>query len=385
MTTEKTKILILLILLPLTCFYFLKINRPANSSLEEFNLSIIPEYERSLEEITLTIPEKTASYQETLLLLNAGYANLLLNIPNYTKISIFTHTVNKEILAEFISTLGITNEITYYFSDNSNLEMWAQDCFEPVNNGFSDYLLLPKTTTLSTAFTRIYKRNMPFKNSEKSLTAPFFFEGGNILAAKSSLGSFIFIDFDSIKKTQDLYKLNKQTLFNFQIKNLVKRTFPASKIIVLGDKRRIDNFIHLDQSVLFLKDNVVVINSINDAPSSEAATQHILYKKQLERLGFETKTLPISLKDVENSMSPLNAIVYKNSLTKENTVIFPVYPGEIKTLVKEKKFLKKEDLRGNALEAFVLFSELGYVPVPVFDDTLYKRGGSLHCISNVTR
>ncbi len=386
MITNKIKLIIFLLLFCLfLLFLFLNTNKPFYNSLESLHLSIIPDYQRTLSELTLTIPKKTSLEKETLDLLNNNYANLLLNLPSYTKIDIFTHKENQDILEKFTAKLEIPNEINYHFSVDDYLEIWAQDYFEAVNNGSSRYLLLPTTTNKLPSFNRIEQRNSSFKSLENSLTAPFFFEGGNILSAKNSVGDFIFIDFEIIKKTQDLYRLKNKYLFDFQVKKLIQKTFPDYKIVVLGDKRRRENFIHLDQSILFLENNLVVINSIVDAPKSEATSQHKLYKKQLEALGFKTILLPISIKDVESSISSLNAITFRNSLTNKNSVIFPVYPNELKDLSLKKSSFKKDDLQGNALYAFKLFSELNYLPIPVLDDTLFKKNGSLHCISNVTR
>ena len=113
--------------------------------------------------------------------------------------------------------------------------------------------------------------------------------------------------------------------------------------------------------------------------------QHKLYKKQLTSLGFKVKTLPISSIGIESSTSSLNAIVFKDSETQEKKVIFPVYPGQLNGEDEKKSPLLKDDLKGEALLAFDLFLELGYLPIPVFDGSTFKQKGSLHCISNVLR
>ncbi|MBT3355951.1 hypothetical protein HN784_00480 [bacterium] len=350
------------------------------------NLSITPEYQRTLQEMVLTIPQRLTSEKETLTLLNNSYRNLLLALPDYTHLVIFTHQANKELLFKFLKSLPIKNRVTYHFSNSTSLELWAQDYFEPaIQDNSTQLLLLPLTTKKVPSFNRMRKRNSVVKTLDNHLTVPFFFEGGNIMAAENELGHFVFIDFETIKKTRDLYKTFGKNLSISQVGNLIQGFFLDLKVVVLGDTTREGNFVHLDQSVLFLDNNTVVVYSVNDKPQSKASLQHKLYKKQLTSLGFKVKTLPISSIGIESSTSSLNAIVFKDSETQEKKVIFPVYPGQLNGEDEKKSPLLKDDLKGEALLAFDLFLELGYLPIPVFDGSTFKQKGSLHCISNVLR
>lgn len=351
-------------------------------------VNITPDHAKTLAEIVITIPYQPMDERDVLVLLENHYQNLLLAIPSYSKLDIFTHKNNFEAVEKFLKHLNLKNEREYHLSENKNLELWAQDYFEPVikmdNGGKTDHLLMPKKNDKHPAFQRIANRNAALEKFRNNLNATFFFEGGNLTATTKNNESFVFTDFETIKKTLDSYLLTGHDLAESTIKKLLKKTFPTAKVAVLGDIDRSDNFIHLDQSVLFLEQGTVIVHSLEETSETKAAKQHSLYKTQLEDLGFKVKTLAITQVEIENSISYLNAIPFKDKESGKNKVIFPIYQDDLRD-VNKKSSLTRNDLQNTGLVAFELFESVGYEPIPVLEDSNYKQNGSIHCITNVLK
>ncbi|GEM_PF-1225102 len=384
---KNKKLIIALVIILFLVFFIFKNTFFDKMPLLSTTIEITPDYQKNLSELALTIPQSNISETETLKLLESHYRDLLLALPSYTSLTIFTPENNSLFLEHFFNTMKLPNKRHYIYSKNIDFELWAQDYFEPITKVDSlvktDLLLLPLAKTKSKNFRRTTQRNLSLLPYKETLTAPFFFEGGNITAAKKDFLNYIFIDFETIQKTRTLYNELGQNISKLKAKSIIKNFFPSSDVIFLGNKSRKENFIHLDQSVLFLDNNVAIINLIADEPTSKASIQHLLYKKQLEKLGFTVKQLVISQKDIKTSKSYLNAIPFKDKLTGQNKIIFPIYTEGLKRIDKKESPLSREDLQGNALKAFDLFLSLGYKPFPVVDLANTKQGGSLHCITNV--
>lgn len=349
-------------------------------------VNITPDHAKTLAEIVITIPYQPMDEKDVLVLLENHYQSLLLAIPSYSKLDIFTHKNNFEAVEKFLKQLNLKNEREYHLSENKNLELWAQDYFEPVtiveNEKESDRLLMPKKNDKHPAFQRIANRNAALEKFKSNLYATFFFEGGNLTATTKNGESFVFTDFETIKKTLDSYLLTGHDLAEGTIRKLLKKTFPTAKVTVLGDVDRENNFIHLDQSVLFLEQGTVIVHSLKNDSETKAAKQHSLYKTQLEDLGFNVKTLAITQAEIENSVSYLNAIPFKDKETGKNKLIFPIYQNDLRDIDK-KSSLTRNDLQNTGLIAFELFESAGYEPIPVLEESNYKQNGSIHCITNV--
>lgn len=110
--------------------------------------------------------------------------------------------------------------------------------------------------------------------------------------------------------------------------------------------------------------------------------QQEVIDSQLRDIGFKTKTISLSIEDVFNGYTPLNAKVYTNRDSKRKIVVFPVHERHISVPIDQLSDdgIDPAYLLGSAREFYLACESAGVTPKPILDFTSKKAGGSTHCM-----
>lgn len=362
-------------------------------SQQKNNLRLVPEFEKTAEQVLLTIPsqEITPAFTNSL---KKTYPQLLENFPSYTQFEIIIDAKTKNEFEKIVPSQELKNRIIYRQISGENLETeaWAQDYLEPAFQDGSQVFIIPKILPINqkeefeqnplTRFETRRKTIIEAFGEEKTKTAPLFFEGGNFQTARNSSGDpLIFVDYDNILDSLE----NKKRPSARDLRKIAKSAsefFGGTEVAIIGNQSRKNNFIHLDQSVLFLWNNVALVNKIAGFPKSSAARQHKTYKKQLEHLGFHVFQIKTTPGDLKNSRSSLNAIAFFDRQENKKKVIYPVFENEAKNSSEK---LSKENLRGKALQVYETLEKMDILPIPLPEQVLFQNNAGFHCVVNVLR
>jgi len=360
-----------------------------SSSKKTPTLHFIPEHKRTAEKILLTIPSQENNEHFRTLVKNV-YEALLISFPSYSTFEITVSESNLLTIKKIISKNNLQNRTTYHITEDEkvSIEAWAQDYFEPaLSSNKTNIFLLPTTKSekqpsrASGNFSqRSFARNESLSKTVTNLAikeVDFFFEGGNVIVAENqSQQLLILVDYTSVTDSFSKNTLSKAA-------DALSKGFGETKIGIIGNTQRINNFIHLDQSVLLLPNGIVFVNKITGFPKSSAARQHKTYTKQLKQLGFKVITIDTTNDDVEKSRSSLNAIPFFDKQENKEKVIFPVFENELKN--KDLKDLSKSNLSGKALQMYEELEKLDTQPIPLLDQNLFQNNAGYHCLVNVLR
>ncbi len=421
---SKMKLAVLIFSVMIICFVFYRhylqicwgSNLPSIGSVVEEKLSlseIIPEYNRSLGKIVISLSKKYNSLKL--------HHEILRNLPEYTEIFLLTPSsqldqIQKEAqhlpygnrlnLIPYESSQMTVAETSFYllFPEKEKLQsgdtkskysqlgsIWTQDLFEVIQSPTGNPIILVSDVhkyyySSKGKYTQTYRDNS-YISSLSSVgidvqLVPLAFMGGNILVDEFEGEKVIFCGGDVFKKTRTVWKaFYDSNISDSQIKKLIKKIFNANSVVVFSsDSIQPRLMFHLDQAMLFLPDGNVCIARIvksnikNKSDMDEIRDVEIFLTKvreKLQKIGYQILDIEMSEQNLLHFQHYINAIPYTDAVTGNKKILMPVFLSNQPDL--DRKLI---DDNINTLEA------AGYQVIQVPTEVNEINGG-IHCMVNV--
>jgi len=348
-------------------------------------MEVTPEYARTLARVLIAIPEQDE---------NAGvvdprfaralHHDFLVSVPKYTEVGIIARAQDRDTILGWKHLFDSHDDIHLHFvrEGGHEVDLWTQDLGEYVENESRPSFLvsmLPHAkmkTARAIALSRERVARTVF-DIDAVVSANFVFEAGNLLFDETDTGPRVLVGEDVVSRSIASARFGGKTLRELQVADLISQQFGGAEVVVLRGEQG-GGLIHIDQAFVLLRGGKVILNSIVSGRSTERALLDG-YRKQLEWIGYDVVALETSVEDVRSFRASTNALPFTHLRTGEDSVLFPVFPGEVEPGAPAK--LRREHLRGKAAAAYRVFEEAGYDPIPI-RDLAHVAGGNTHCIVN---
>lgn len=361
--------------------------------LADLRIQVRPEYERGLKRVYLSVPDEVHASKTPRVaphrhvqFVEQAYAELIAALPRYTTIDLAISDRHQSAIVDGLRTVAGARQMNVQVVDrlHADLDMWAQDLGEPISVDGRDLFLVPMLIDpkvgyngdISQSRQRVARRVF----DDRVVDADFVFEGGNLAFDRVGDRSRVFIGFNDVRLTIENYKRRGRSLDVEGVAELVSRDFGGAEVVVMGRQLQSRFLFHLDQAFILLGDDVAVVNRILGPPSPEQR-QLEATRSRLTALGYRTMAIDHTQADVEGYRVSTNAVPFVDAETGQKTIIFPVFPGELKG-APPRGPLSGEHLAGKALAAYRVYEAAGYLPIPV-RDLSHVVGGNTHCMANV--
>jgi len=383
----------------------------------QYFYEIIPEYDRAMEKIVISLPTKNSSVPALSL---DSHFRVLQYIPDYTQIMIILPESRIQEVRTKLTKNSIQNKIILHpfkirtlknghmyliFAENDKLvdsgpmgnisipkgTVWAQDLFEPAKLSNGKSLLL-----VSDAYKMFYSDegdnkkeavnvqadnlflNRLFSENIESMRTPFVFMGGNILVDQLNGIKIAFCGGDVLKDTQIVWQAYYEKLLKKEkFIEMVKKYLSVDKVYILGEKMPQPSYMfHLDQAMILLPDGAAGITNIIGKGSKRKDIDEINnflseVKSLLKKLGYKLIEIDTSINGVLNHQFYINSIPYKDKTTGQKMLLMPV--SIQKPTADEKNLINKN---------ISAFKSLGYDVVTIPSESTDFNGG-IHCLINV--
>ena len=380
------------------------------------NCRVVPEYERSLERVavSLSIGDDTLALHNDILERLPEYTEVLLLTPDILVERIDNELKNKPYsdrvrIVEF-ATIKIkdgrfflvrpekdqlvqVDTVDSFRARYSGTE-WAQDLFEVmrgprgqtvlhISEVYKYYSSVEPKTNSSVVADNGYLKEVSIAGTEV-VRGPLVFQGGNILYGEVHGRKVVFCGGDVINKTRMVWHgLIGEEMTDARIVELIRRIHGADEVVVAaidaGDRLQPELMYHLDQAMIPLDGGVVGVSRIVGNPSVEDAADRGegLVKRYLEKLraslsssGFKLVDVDMSVENLLRYQNYVNAIPYVDARTLQKTLLMPVFSEQGDW---EKEIAKKN---------IETFESLGYRVITVATEADKGKGG-IHCLVNV--
>lgn len=387
---------------------------------EEGEIKAIPEYRRNLKEVFIigstdlfnvrSVDSRNANGAEI------NYSALFNAMPEYTKIVVAVEKREAKEVEAILRSLGIkqTLEIRVVPNGFVNLDYWAQDYFEPIQQDGKSVILVPKyyPAQKNIAHTRRSAMVKEAFGVGAVKNAGFYFQGGDICFDEVKGVTTMFIGNGTVGENVRLYNesFGERPISQPQMVKRIKKGVGGLPIMVMGEYPSSSRFFHLDDSFVILDGQRVVIHEVDmrteiDIPdlqntiepryfkthkmqgSFENEAENVAedlkyYERQFNKLGYNISKVSISKTDSLALRTSMNAVPFVDAETGQKKIIFPVYRREIVRQHDFTKVVPYSALGGKAKTAYGVFKDLGYEPSPVENFT-YTKNGQDHCLVNV--
>lgn len=375
--------------------------------------SVIPEYERGLKHVLLSIESRGGHLD--------AYKGLLTTFPSRTRVSVILPECHLDrVRARFESfsprcsidwvpfsqdaASGAARAYLIFpekdkFVDSGPVDdiqgfqgsAWAQDLFESAmdKNG-KPLLLIPE----------VYKwffcadASEPYKVKSDNLfleslaskgfnlqKVPLTFRGGNVLVDRFQGRSVAFCGGDMVRLTQTVWRATRDRVpAAVEVKDMLKQALGVDDCVIVGDKSvQPEHLFHLDQAMVFLGNGLAAVTRIveeqNPSPSnggiSEVRSFLIELRNILLEKGYQIVDLETPARDILKRRYPANGIPYTDPETRERIFLMPVY-----SYPRSSSSMKYVNKNRSALE------ENGYRVVLV-STTADRNYGGIHCLAHV--
>lgn len=359
----------------------------------ELRVEVRPEFERALERVYFSIPDDYSGRDVAtpaepgmrLGLIQHAFSELIGALPAYTRIDIAVSSEARRLPAALLGDAAGPRPMRLHVIDgpDASLDMWAQDIGERIVVNGEDRFLVPMNMAQDTAYNGELSRSRDQVAQNvfggAVIEADFVFEGGNLAFDRTPAGLRVFIGYNDVWLTIENYKRLGRTLDVEDVAAIVSSDFGGADVIVVGREQQSPLLFHLDQAFILLGNKVAVVNALVGAESREQA-QLMATRAQLESLGYRTIAIDHTQEQIERYQMSTNAVPFVDRSTGQKTIIFPVFPGEVKTTTAER--LTEADLQGKGRAAYRAYEAAGYRPIPI-RDYAHVVGGNTHCIANV--
>lgn len=402
----------------ITIFALLQ-NKNQNQSRSQYSYEIIPEYDRVMGKIVISLPTKNTLVPALSL---DSHFEVLQYIPDYTQIMMILPESRVEEIRARLVKYPIQNKITLHpfktrtlkkghmyliFAENDKLvnsgrmeniiipkgTVWAQDLFEPakLSNG-KNLLLMPdaykmfyseegdtKEETVDVQPDNLFIKRL-FSETIDGMRTPLVFMGGNILVDQLNGTRIAFCGGDVLKDTQIVWRAYYEKLLKKEkFIKMIKKYLNVDKVYILGVKTPQPSYMfHLDQTMILLPDGIAGVTNIigNGSGQNTKDINEIMFflsevKSLLKKIGYKLIEINTSIDGVLNHQFYINSIPYKDKMTGQRMLLMPV-PNK-------KPTADEKALIGKNISAF---KSVGYDVLTVPSESTEFNGG-IHCLINV--
>ena len=390
-----------------------------NRSSSQYSYEIIPEYDRVMGKIVISLPTKNSLVSA--LSLDSHFA-IFDYIPDYTQIMMLLPGSRVEEIKTWFEKYPVTNKITFHpfetrilkkgnmyliFAENDKLvssgpmehivipkgTVWAQDLFEPakLSNG-KNLLLMPdaykmfysdESESMEEAVDvqpdNLFLKKLSSENID-GMRTPLVFMGGNILVDQLNGIKIAFCGGDVLKDTQIVWRAYfEEYLEKDKFLKMTKKYLNVDKVYILGEKAVQPSYMfHLDQAMILLPDGIAGVTNIigNGAGQNiKGINEMIVFlseaKSLLKKIGYKLIEIDTSIDSVLNHRFYINSIPFKDKMTGRKMLLMPVS--------NQKPTPEEMALIGKNISAF---EAVGYDVVTVPSESTEFNGG-IHCLINV--
>lgn len=371
--------------------------------------SILPEYERRLDKVVLSLAVSTDSL--------SLHRSIIESMPDYTEVLILTPHKNVKEIGNNLRAMEQSGNVRLIPFDSRKLKntnayvlssrehrlktvnkpmsmpsgsIWAQDLFEVVRgeNGKSS-ILTPYLHKWFIRPGRPGERKLISDNSyigellSPGLTVeslPLVFKGGNVLVDEFKGRRIAFCGGDVLRETQMVYKsaLGRH-ISGKEIISKMKRYLNVDQVIVIGASLpQPHKLFHLDQAMVLLPGGTAGVTRIIDGVMHKNDTD--IYsinifldelRAKLRELGYRIVDMDATVADALDYRYYVNGVPYVNSTTGKREFLLPTFDSSEVGINRE---IYKNNV--SALE------RLGYRVIPVHTHANEHHGG-IHCMLNV--
>lgn len=354
------------------------------SDVRDAQIDVVPEYDRTLERVLISFPDAESIHwggrsvglaPSNVDFVHAAFRELLLAIPDYTEVSIVFRDRDRAAILKWDQLFETHSNIHLHImrSAADELDLWSQDFGEFIRlRGEGRFLVsdIPHSSMGASHLMAKARRRIAVSifGEAKVVTAPFIFEGGNLLFDRVDGLLRVFVGENDIRYSSDSLARQGFSMNARSVAQMISKQFGGAEVIVLRG-RQTEQLRHIDQAMVLLRGGVAVLTTINDGTQEARLLEG--YGEQLASLGYRILELPHSATDIEQSWMSTNAVPFRHRDSGEDTVIFPVFPGEVRDGAPS--ILRETDLIGKAAASYDTFREAGYHP-PACARFLARRG-----------
>ncbi len=381
---------------------------PAISSLDH-SFHIVPEYERRLETVVLSLETSTKDL--------SLHEDILMSLPEYSEVLMLLPEKRAQDIGRQLEALGLRQKVRLMpfssrvvgkedayrlYTRNSELRklrkrrlmprgsVWAQDLFEVGRDeDGASAILAPfihkwfvkpgaqwgqRLESDNVFVEKLASGDIEFKK------LPLVFKGGNVLVDELGGQSIAFAGGDVIRDTQLVLEatLGKK-VSSAEVVEGLRLYLNVDRVVFIGrHMSQPVKMFHLDQAMVLLPGGVACVTRIVDYEMARASRKvdevHMLLgelRAELRALGYTIVDIAATVEDVENYRYYVNGVPYVNRNTGKREFLMPRFA---------------DSLEGADAEVFrtnvSVFESLGYRVIPV-PTNANKRHGGLHCIINV--
>ncbi len=382
-----------------------------NRSKEFSDYAIVPEYDRYLKKVVLSLGATDMNLELQ--------HELLLSLPNYTQILLLLPKRNLPIIEKELRgqpyaartqlvpfKVEQQQNIRYYlvFPDKDKLQygdpgdalmnprgtVWTQDLFEIIEkpNG-QKLLIISDAHKWFTSYGDLRSAQVVSDNAYlEALTSngidiqrsKLTFAGGNILFDNRDGKSLVLWGGDMLRKTVSVWRATRNSIpTESLITDILKETLNADETIVIGREHVQPSLMyHLDQAMIFLADGVVgITHVVGEYPEERAARVEIEkvehfqteLRSVLLKSGYKVINIDTSVNNILNYQYYVNAIPYIDAKNNQRKILMPVYRGG--------QFEEELERKNSSI-----FESLGYEITQVYSRA-HENNGGIHCLVNV--
>ncbi len=373
---------------------------------------IVPEYERQMKKIVISLDKNTPSLNLHSEFLNSlpGYTEILLLLPEGSKKAVMDEIKNRPYrdrvrLHEFKTHKLKNADIYLLFPEKDKFistysvdavmpygSLWAQDLFESAVTPDGKTTLL--ISDLHKWFISENTRKPYMVKSDNAFIGnlishdtdvkrlPVTFKGGNILIDVVNDKRIAFCGGDVLRQTRTVWKSTKGNVpMDNEIIALLKQHLNVDEVVVVGQgKKQPAVMFHLDQAMALLPGRVALITSIADGNNDDTVnTDEIREAKnflsglrtELQTRGYKIVDIQTSAQNVSDYQYYVNGIPFIHAETGQHTFYMPVFASS-----------DSPQNKSNINKNVAAIKELGYnvVQIPTAADSI---NGGLHCLVNV--
>ena len=374
-----------------------------------FAVRQVPDYERTLEKVVLTLPAKESElvYHEDLLEKFPGYSSFLVFVAE-GNLKEFKEKIAGKPYADRVKIMPYPvrylEEARFFIRVNADPvdigvhrnkpwpqgTVWARDAFVACRDAsgnpaalvptYQRHVVLPLVEAGEQArieFDNDYLLEMRRLNVRMKKSVPLVFAGGNVLFDRVDGKSVAFIGVDDMRATLALSRKIGAELDEQGARNLFREFFSVDSVVVLGAGKQPQTMFHLDQSMVVLPGKrVAVVRTVGELPEDGAQMEQLEeagiflhhLRARLKRMGYGIADLLVSKDAVVNGRFP-NPVVFTNKESGRMGVFLSAYRD------------------GTELDISLLHRNLkkiraaGYDADVIWTDASRDEGG-VHCLFN---
>ena len=383
--------------------------RPAEHAGDTAPRSFVPEYDRFLSKVVISLSAR----EPTLAL----HHNILMALPEYSRVLVLLSqkilpAIEKELTGKKYESrtqlipfpVKTERHMRYYFvfPERDKLVLshveepstiprgtdWAQDLFEVILKSDGSATLIvsdvykwfaSRDDNLSVVSDNAFVTSLSSAEIEVVRSAVTF-SGGNVLYDVHRGSKVVFCGGDLLRKTRTVWKATRDSVpSDSQIVAMLKKDLDADEVVIIGsDRVQPTQMFHLDQAMVLLPHGTVAVTRIVDGNTGDHSTRAEIkdvqvflsqLRSKLQQMGYKIIDLYTSAQYILDYKHYANAIPYIDRTTGRRTILMPVFgQGGTGAELEEKNVA--------ALES------AGYRVIRVRTEA-HQRNGGIHCLINV--